>query len=103
MTNSEYIAYLNYLEEEWHAQDICPGVRVERLQEISEADAKAEGMQFHDGRGIGHTGWRHDQNYGFVEGTPRGAFFALWRLINGDESLKENPWVWVVEFRRVQP
>jgi hypothetical protein len=27
MTNSEYIAYLNYLEEEWHAQDICPASR----------------------------------------------------------------------------
>jgi hypothetical protein len=74
-------------------------IRLERVQDISEADAKAEGMLFHDG----HSGWRHDVNYVFVEGTPRGAFFALWRLLNGEESLRANPWVWAISFTRLQP
>lgn len=49
-------------------------VRVERLQSISEADAKAEGFDSVD------------------------SFFALWQKINGTESLAANPWVWVYEF-----
>ena len=77
-------------------------VRVQRCGEITDEDAKAEGMVFHDGRPSGHHGWRHDPDYGFVEGTPRGAFFALWRLINGDGSLKSNPWVWAISFQVVK-
>src|SRR5690554_5370880 len=51
------------------------GVRVERLQSISEADAKAEGFDSVD------------------------SFFALWQRINGTESLAVNQWVWVYEFK----
>jgi hypothetical protein len=76
-------------------------VRAQRVGDIAEEDAKAEGMVFHDGRPSGHHGWRHDPGYGFVEGTPRGAFFALWRLLHGDDSLKANPWCWAVSFRVV--
>jgi hypothetical protein len=61
------------------------GVRVELLQDISEEDATAEG----------------------VDGTPindaRFEFRALWESINGADSWAANPWVWVVEFRRVKP
>ncbi len=57
-------------------------VRVERLQEISEEDARAEGIQE---VGIGAV---HD-------------FMVLWESINGKESWALNPWVWVIEFRRV--
>lgn len=71
-------------------------IRLERLQAISEADAIAEGASFHDGRGVGHSGWRHD--FGDVHATARDAFARLWRDINGPDSWSANPWVWVVEF-----
>lgn len=76
-------------------------VRVERLHDISEADAKAEGALYHDGGGIGHSGWRHDLHHGHVYTSARESFFALWKSINGEESLKANPWVWVVEFKKL--
>ena len=66
------------------------GVRVERLQDISEADAQAEGfyqaVHESDG-GIGQdvVGW----------------YRTLWESINGPGSWGLNPWVWVVEFKRV--
>ncbi|MDR8400080.1 hypothetical protein NE850_27605 [Paraburkholderia sp. USG1] len=73
------------------------GVRVERLQDCSEQDAIAEG--------IGKTPAGFWSTYGRsgVDGTysPRSSFHCLWELINGAESWAANPWVWVVEFKRV--
>lgn len=75
------------------------GVRVERLQEISEEEAKAEGARYFDGGEIHHSGWRHDD--GDVYSSARASFFALWQSINGKTyPWASNPWVWVVEFRR---
>jgi hypothetical protein len=78
-------------------------VRVQRLQDISEDDARAEGAAFHDGRPIGHHGWRHDINHGVVYSTARESFAWLWKSINGAGSWDANPWVWVINFRRLQP
>ncbi len=65
-------------------------VRVERLQDISEADAIAEGVL-----PVGHKSeWSDD---------PRLAYRALWEGINGLGSWDLNSWVWVVGFRRVTP
>ena len=63
------------------------GVRVERLQEISEADCAAEGIatEFH-GMPVGGLRWE---------------YAAIWDRINGAGSWDANPWVWVVEFKRV--
>lgn len=76
------------------------GVRAERINDISDEDAIAEGIVVAPGGG-----WTHDASgsIGFAEGSPRGAFFALWRLINGEDSLRANPWVWVPSFKRVTP
>jgi len=64
---------------------------VERLEDISEADAVAEGVDF-----AGHTDEiMHDYS-------PDERFSMLWESINGAGSWNENPWVWVVEFRRVE-
>jgi hypothetical protein len=68
------------------------GVRVERLQDISEADAREEGCL-----PVVH-------GDGAVDcGTRKTAFRALWDSINGPDSWGANPFVWVVEFRRVHP
>lgn len=75
-------------------------VRVERLQDISEEDAIAEGAAFHDGRGVGHSGWRHDERDVF--GTARDSFCHLWSEINGADSWALNPWVWALSFRQCE-
>jgi hypothetical protein len=64
-------------------------VRVERLQDISEADAMAEGVECCSGW-IGHAG------------EPRRIFCDSWKSINGFESWAANPWVWVIEFQKVE-
>jgi hypothetical protein len=89
------------------------GVRVERLNDISAADAKAEGLAAitKDGRtvkygipdldglpGTDDQGWPWTQ----WDKDPRQAFKTLWKSINGESSWDANPWVWVVEFKRVQ-
>jgi hypothetical protein len=63
------------------------GVRVERLQEISGADAIAEGIDLST---------VPDYVFGYQE-----AYRDLWESINGPGSWDVNPWVWVIEFRRV--
>lgn len=70
-------------------------VRVERLNAISEADAIAEGIT-RDGE---DQGW--DSEAEWVCSTPYGAYRELWESINGPGSWDANPWVWVVEFKRV--
>lgn len=69
------------------------GIRVERLQDISEADALAEGMQFRnaDEDQDGAPDARQSRSY-------RQAFIDAWRDINGTDSWAANPWVWVIEF-----
>ena len=62
-------------------------IRVERLQDITEEDAKAEGI-YKDPNVI--------YPYSYVE-----MFSHLWEAINGAESWNKNPWVWVIEFRRI--
>lgn len=69
------------------------GVRVERLQDISEEDARAEGVALEDGQ------WTDED--GTLRSDYRTAFRRLWISINGQDSWDANPWVWVVEFRRL--
>jgi hypothetical protein len=75
------------------------GVRVERLVDISEDDARAEGIT--DG-GCLNCG-ESETNCGCLNPQPdaRDSFIHLWESINGPGSWAANPWVWVVEFRRV--
>lgn len=69
-------------------------VRAERLQDISEADALAEGIVRQPDGGYGLADTTH---YHFTD--PRQSYFSLWEAINGEENVAANPWVWVVEFR----
>ena len=72
------------------------GVRVERLQDISAEDAKAEGVQPPnlppEISGVA----------GDYVADERTSFAILWNRINGAGSWAKNPWVWVVEFKRVE-
>ncbi|EPB9455394.1 hypothetical protein ACRUP2_002134 [Yersinia enterocolitica] len=76
---------------------LITGVRVERLQDISQEDAQAEGMEL--------TGWRptySDPDSGGEYETPYDNFAELWTSIYGEESWQANPWVWVIEFERME-
>lgn len=64
------------------------GVRVERVQDISRGDAMAEGCPFANMA-------RGDD--------PRHWYAELWGSIHGPGSWDANPWVWVIEFKRVDP
>lgn len=77
-------------------------VRVERLQDISEEDAIAEGAMFTD-FGKDNPGWHFLPVKSSDEclSTARYAFGNLWESINGAGSWDVNPYVWVVEFRRI--
>ncbi|WP_333620411.1 hypothetical protein [Pantoea septica] len=79
------------------------GVRVERLQDISQADAVAEGIK--SGRCGNETSWR-DAFYVPGDNQPyfnaETAYGDLWSSIYGEESWQANPWVWVIEFKRVE-
>jgi hypothetical protein len=98
-------------------------VRVERLQEITEEDAKAEGMFFTDyGRKCFHRasppqdvgdcpapqehhpqrdGWMWDRTTSSDQclGSARSAYWNLWNTINSADSWNADPWVWVLSFR----
>jgi hypothetical protein len=81
------------------------GVRVERLQDISEDDAKAEGVESdHTEFEMiywveGVTGYKLSERYA---ASAKEAYQRLWETINGDGSWDANPWVWVVEFKVVK-
>ncbi|MCI8903507.1 MAG: hypothetical protein HFE70_04750 [Enterobacter sp.] len=59
-------------------------VRVERLNDISEEDARSEGISGSSARDI------------------KEAYAALWRSIYGSDSWQANPWVWVIVFKRIE-
>lgn len=82
-------------------------VRVERLHDITEEDAKAEGVE-----SIEKTAPHCHQFYksyrlagdgSFCEHNAIGSFMTLWESINGSSSWGLNPWVWVLTFKKVIP
>ncbi|WP_276483582.1 hypothetical protein [Paraflavitalea pollutisoli] len=76
-------------------------IRVERLQDISEEDAKAEGVDrvYQDSDG---NFWYEASDF-LREDTElrtyKDGFKQIWYMINGKKSWTANPWVWVVSFR----
>jgi hypothetical protein len=78
-------------------------VRVERLQDISTADAWAEGMPDAPPPGVYID--RMDEfvrwSDGVMRENPKQAYRTLWESINGAGSWGANPWVWVVAFKRI--
>ena len=70
---------------------LITGVRVERLQDISEQDARAEGCAYGKGNGEIDLAVR-----------PENHFPTLWASIYGADGWQANPWVWVIEFERME-
>lgn len=68
-------------------------IRVERLHDITPEDAKAEGDKERSGRPEFHA---------FGPSCHIQWFSCLWESINGPGSWAKNPWVWVIEFKRVE-
>lgn len=62
------------------------GVRVERLRDLNEEDAKSEGITPPSGGVL--PGWEYRIN-----------FRDLWMSIYGADNWEANPWVWVIEFK----
>lgn len=74
------------------ATAVIVGVRIQRLQKLSDADARAEGTQ------------ALYQSSALLPGVPLQTAFALtWCERYGAHAWAANPWVWVVEFRCQQP
>ena len=73
-------------------------IRVERLQDITEEDAIAEGVQC-----ASHIDYRSATTEDGKELHSHAVdmFRELWESINGKGSWGENPCVWVIEFKRV--
>ncbi|PIF33015.1 hypothetical protein CLU81_3585 [Flavobacterium sp. 9] len=63
-------------------------VKLERLQDISEEDSIAEGAIQHESE----TDWL----------TAKFGFQIIWETINGSDSWNKNPFVWVIEFERIE-
>lgn len=74
-------------------------VRVERLQDISEADAQAEGIAYSER----FNGYCIGEAEHFNSHDPRLSYFSLWEAINGPGSVEANPWVWCVAFKVATP
>ena len=87
-------------------------VRVERLHDISEADAKAEGIET---KSYGSKPFFCTRDYsyqkqadGFWPGLCigngrqyRDSYQTLWEQLNGPGSWAKNPWVWVIDFKKI--
>ncbi|ENZ7751176.1 hypothetical protein U4L13_07675 [Klebsiella pneumoniae] len=74
-------------------------VRVERLNGISEEDARAEGII--DG-GCLNCGEPEPCGCANPEPDATDAFAYLWQSIYGQENWNANPWVWVISFKRIE-
>lgn len=82
-------------------------IRVERLNDICEEDAEAEGIE----RNVGNEPWQPEDGWlkypyerymeDFPAFTPRESFQTLWESISGEGSWALNPWVWAITFKRV--
>ena len=98
------------LDEKWKPSIFMPksacriwlevtNVRLERLLDISEKDARMEGVICEKIDAI-HK-WKDYSRQGYLP-SAKFSFFSLWEKINGKESVSENPWIWVYEFKKVE-
>lgn len=80
----------------------CTGVRLERLQDISEADAIAEGIEIIHSPIFNEPRYKDYANVTDCWRSPISSFQSLWASINGVDSWDKNPWVFIYEFKGIQ-
>ncbi|ENQ9726410.1 TPA: hypothetical protein RXU73_003009 [Yersinia enterocolitica] len=81
---------------------LITGVRVERLNDISDVDAMSEGIDADRlAESQDHYDCIADHN---MTGRPTAKWYFsnLWQSIYGEENWEANPWVWVIEFERME-
>jgi len=81
-------------------------IRVERVRDICWLDAIAEGVERFvtddpELQGM----WRDYSEPGMASGNPIGSFMTLWNSLNAERGhgWRTNPWVWVIQFKRIAP
>lgn len=80
-------------------------ITIERLQEITEIGAIAEGIEQVGVNMMDHPLYKiynnlHPDRDGIIY--PKVSFCSLWESINGVDSWELNPWVWVIEFEKTE-
>lgn len=82
------------------------GVKIERVQDISGEDAIKEGIGAGFQMNAGWPDYQHIKNgvCELTQDTVRMSFASLWDSIyKPPYSWTDNPWVWAIEFRRIEP
>ena len=74
------------------------GIRIERLQDITEDEAIAEGVLFNGNYDL----WWDYQREQWSCVDPIDSYKSLICKINGPETWEKNPWVWVVDFEVIE-
>lgn len=84
------------------------GIRVERLQAADESDLLNDlGDMLEHCDTVAGRAFNHAEHYA-IAGVPVGlcpemhGFKAWWNKANGEGSFDSNPWVWVIEFKRIE-
>lgn len=75
-------------------------VRVQKLNDINDLDAKSEGIN----KMLGYYRDYNSKYSGLAAHIfmPKQSFISLWQKINGEESWSLNPWVWVITFKKIE-
>jgi hypothetical protein len=110
-----------FTDKEWRLADSMPrwasrlllqvvGVRLEKLINISTADAIAEGIEpvLCPTRGtVPAKKWKNYLGRAYQSGMNLNyateSYLSLWNSLHGPDAHLENPWVWVVEFKVIEP
>lgn len=77
-------------------------IRVERLQDINSGDAISEGIEFNWSSLFSEYRYKDYMNVKSDWRSPISSFQSLWASINGLDSWEANPWVWVIEFEKLE-
>ena len=81
-------------------------IRIERLQEISDEDCKSEGIKREIFTPTGEECYYfypcNDLRDDSYLDCPKTSFYSLWKSINGQKNWDDNPFVWVISFKRVE-